>query len=195
MNTSLTNDDLEDFYIRLIFDIKQGFLNASIKKAYRDFNRTIKNIPKEINDRNLWRQELINVLTEQIEILLNTEFSNQENFTNWHKQSCELICKKSNGILLLGQAQKWINMTLKYAYLFGEKRINGIDKNYSFFHIPIDNIIQHMLEEKHKLEKITEFKWSQITDYETYYNYQKEVRKIFNGKIIMDEEFKLFNKS
>ena len=52
-----------------------------------------------------------------------------------------------------------------------------------------------MLGEKHKLNKITEFKWSQIPDYETYYNYQKEVRKIFNGKIIMDEEFKLFNKS
>lgn len=195
MKTSLTNEDLEDFYIRLIFDIKQGFLNASIKKAYRDFNRTIKKIPKEINDRNLWRQELINVLTEQIEILLTTEFRNQENFTNWHRQCCKLICKKSRGILLLGQAQKWINMTLKYAYLFGEKRINGIEKNYCFFHIPIDNIIQNMLEEKHKLNKITEFKWSQIPDYETYYNYQQDVRKIFNGKIIMDEEFKLFNKS
>ena len=194
MNSSLTNDDLEDFYIRLIFDIKHGFLNASIKKAYRDFNRTIKKIPNDINDRNLWRQGLIIVLTEQIEILLNTKFSNQENFTNWHKQCCELICEKSNKILMLGQAQKWINMTLKYAYLFGEKRINGINKNYSFFHIPIDNIIQDVLEKKHKIEKINKFRWSQIPDYETYYNYQKEVRKVFSGKIIMDEEFRLFNK-
>lgn len=95
--------------------------------------------------------------------------------------------------LSIGQAQKWINMTHKYLFALGESRVNGISKNYEFFHIPINNIIQEKLE-KEGIEKLKE-RWSRIKQYSNYLDYQKKVREHFAGQIPLDVEFKLFNKS
>ena len=46
------------------------------------------------------------------------------------------------------QAQKWINMSMKYLYALGDERVPGISKNYEYFHIPIDNIILNELKSK-----------------------------------------------
>jgi hypothetical protein len=35
--------------------------------------------------------------------------------------------------------------------------------------------------------------WSQIKDYDSYHNYQVEIRNLFAGRIPMDVEFELFN--
>jgi hypothetical protein len=97
----------------------------------------------------------------------------------------------SNHKLFIGQAQKWINMTLKYLFALGENRIKGISKNYIYFHFPLDNIIQD------KLVKlgIPKFKvsWSRIDNYVEYLNYQCLVRTKFAGQILMDVEFRLYN--
>lgn len=195
MTSILTDSDFDNFYIRLYFDTSDGYLYASIKRAYRDFNRTIRNIPKELKERDIWRKTLYAILASRADRILTTSFSDQVEFTKWHKATCLAICEASNNILTIGQSQKWINMTLKYAFTFGNSRINGISKNYSFFHIPIDNIIQEILKEKYNIQKITGYSWSTIPDYDTYYNYQKEVRNALKGKIVMDEEFILFNTS
>ena len=195
MTSILTTNDIENFFIRLYFDTADGYLYASIKRAYRDFNRTIKNIPADLKDRETWRHDLYSILESRIGKILTTSFYDQEEFTKWHKATCFSICEGSNSILTIGQSQKWINMTLKYAFTLSDNRINGISKNYSFFHIPIDNIIQELLQKKYGVQKIAECSWSKITDYDTYYNYQKQVRHILKGKIVMDEEFILFNQS
>ena len=195
MKSTIIFNDIENFYIRLYFDTKDGYLSASINRAYRDFNRTIKNMPNKEAEKINWRNDLRNILDSRINTLLAITFSNQEEFTNWHKETCFALHNKSNNILTIGQAQKWVNMSLKYAFTLGENRINGINRNYQFFHIPIDNIIQEILKEKYGIEKINSSPWSKIDDYEIYYDYQKEVRRVLTGKIALDEEFKLFNKS
>ncbi len=85
-------------------------------------------------------------------------------------------------------------MTLKYLFTFGEERIKGITTNYQYFHIPIDSIIQEKLNSKYSIP-ILEMPWSKIPDYDTYHVYQKEVRYAIKDKIVMDEEFLLFNES
>ncbi len=124
-----------------------------------------------------------------------TQDFNQDSFDIWHKESCDKLTTEFNKIinyeLFYGQAQKWINMTLKYAFAIGDEKIDGINKNYKFFHIPIDNIIQEKLI-SHKIDKIP-IKWSRINDYSIYMEYQNKIRNVFFGQIPMDVEFRLFN--
>ena len=42
-----------------------------------------------------------------------TLHDNQEKFDKWHEFACKRLITFSNDILTYGQAQKWINMTLK----------------------------------------------------------------------------------
>lgn len=123
-----------------------------------------------------------------------TQDFNQDSFDIWHKESCDKLTTEFNKIinyeLFYGQAQKWINMTLKYLFAIGDEKINGIDRNYKYFHIPLDNIIQDKLVE-HKIDRIP-IKWSRIDNYRTYMDYQNKVRCTFIGQIPMDVEFRLF---
>lgn len=99
--------------------------------------------------------------------------------------------KIANHKIYIGQAQKWINMTLKYLFALGETRIAGITKNYEYFHFPLDNIIIQ------KLENMASGKfkvaWSRIDNYNVYLEYQHQMRKTFAGQIPLDVEFRLYN--
>lgn len=76
-------------------------------------------------------------------------------------------------------------------FAIGDGLINGIEHNYMFFHIPIDNIIQEKLV-NHSINEI-KGKWSRINNYDTYLQYQKLVREAFIGQIPLEVEFRLFN--
>ena len=92
--------------------------------------------------------------------------------------------------LSIGQAQKWINMTLKYWLLFGEKRIQNIEKNAIFFHIPIDSFIQkEMFNEKYPNP------WSRIENYDEYLQYQLTHREREEKYPPIICEFHIFNQT
>jgi hypothetical protein len=90
-----------------------------------------------------------------------------------------------------GQAQKWINMSLKYMSALGNTIIIGVEKNYKYFHIPVDNIIQDKLK-NHNINRIP-ISWSRIDNYDVYLSYQIELRNKFSDQIPLDVEFRLFN--
>jgi hypothetical protein len=192
--TTLSKEDKTKFWLRVYFGsgIENDIILATIDRAYRDFNRTMHGIAKKNTDETYNR---LRYLMKEIvsDILIN--IFNQDSFDIWHQESCEKLIKGFDEItnyrLFYGQAQKWINMSLKYMFAIGDKKINGINKNYKFFHIPIDNIIQEKLI-LYKIDKIP-IKWSRINDYSTYMEYQNKIRNVFFGQIPMDVEFRLFN--
>src|SRR5690606_28761992 len=98
-------------------------------------------------------------------------------FDIWHTETCNLLCNNQTKPLTVGQAQKWINMSLKYMLCFGDKEIKGISKNIQYYHIPIDNLIQKEFENVYSIKPIPG-PWSAIKSYPTYLNYQDEVRKL-----------------
>ena len=184
MNSILTYDLREIFFIRLYFDDSKGFHNAGIKSAFSDFCRTL--IIKDDNRANLKENAEKFILT-QLTKATQTEFNSQKEFDDFHKLSCEKLIDTWTE-LTFGQAQKWINMTLKYWLLLGDKRINGIEKNAKYFHIPIDSYVQKgMFDEKHPNA------WSKIDNYETYINYQTQHRNKQTGNYPIIDEFNFFN--
>jgi hypothetical protein len=192
LKSQLTANHIEDFWIKVYFDLSEGYKIAAIKRAYRDFSRTLENFPKNESQKNSLKTNWINVLEKKVEELLSTQFINQEEFTTWHQSTCfQLRTINSNYPLTQGQAQKWINMILKYLFALGETRISGITNNYQYFHVPIDNIIMNKLQEN-GIDKF-DMAWSKIKDYNTYHEYQVKIRNMYKNQIPMDVEFMLFN--
>lgn len=191
--TTLTQIDIENFWIRCYLNPTTNLTEAAIDRAYRDFNRTLHGIGEEQTKDK--QNELKSFIIKFVSELLTKTFNNQDDFDRWHELKCVELVKAyrdiSNHKLFIGQAQKWINMTFKYLFALGENRIKGISKNYIYFHFPIDNVIQ----DKFVKLGIPKFKisWSRIDSYVEYLNYQCLVRTKFGGQILMDVEFKLFN--
>lgn len=116
-------------------------------------------------------------------------------FDKWHyilstiivdaSQRTEKLFKSEEGIpygITYGQAQKWINMTLKYMRIMGFS-----DFSDSFLHIPLDDYILTALKKKDKINDEFEIKgldistksidkWSKITQYEKYIKLQLDIR-------------------
>jgi len=184
MKSILTDNLREEFFIKLYFNTKDGFYKAGIKRAFLDFSRTL--VIKNENRAQL-RQSAEDFIENQLKTVTQDEFKKQEDFDSFHRKSCENLIGTWEE-LSFGQAQKWINMTLKYWLLFGDKRITGIEKNVQYFHIPIDSFVQKgMFNEKNPRA------WSKIKTYEDYFEYQQKHREKETGNYPIIDEFNFFN--
>lgn len=142
-------------------------------------NELIKNICKNI---------LSHIEPKEGEI----SFKNSD-FDDWHKSKCEEIINlmnnsinKSNTNILkkdftIGQAQKWVNMTLKYLWLLNALP-TGVKPEY--LHVPIDSyIIEIAYDNKNKFENALGLEdkppesWSNLPEYKKYSEIQEAIRK------------------
>lgn len=142
-------------------------------------NELIKNICKNI---------LSHIEPKEGEI----SFKNSD-FDDWHKAKCEEIINfmnnsidKSNTNILkedftIGQAQKWVNMTLKYLWLLNALP-TGVKPEY--LHVPIDSYIIKIAYSKKVtfkyalgLEDKPKKSWSKLPKYEKYFEIQKAIRE------------------
>ena len=127
--------------------------------AYRDLCRTIRTREdgKHPDVLKTLRDEVLKLLDEEINTVTN--ISTPDDFEKWHNEICEKIMtiysKDGKYEFSYGQAQKWVNMTLKNAYLLSD----NLDSVYQYFHVPVDNkILRAAYEGKIKDIKIREIK-------------------------------------
>lgn len=190
--TKLTPADFTDFWIRVYLGPKADLLEGCVDRAYRDFNRTLHGI-RQTQSKACYQALKNKMISIAIECL-TIEFASQQAFDSWHRDKCndlKIVFKHTaNHNLYIGQAQKWINMTLKYLLALGN-RVNGADKNCRYFHIPIDNIILGKL----KLKGIQKFKqsWSRVDSYQEYLDFQTRVRQTYKDELPIEVEFRLYN--
>ncbi len=183
-STILTENDYNMFYKSIIYGNIRDPISTSIKSAYRDVCRTITGFSKHKNHNSIYNNAT-KLLYNEISLLLSKNIANQYDFDKWHKNCCDKLIKifedQSFGY---GQAQKWINMSLKNLSMI-EHRL--VEKQYEFFHIPIDNYIIDITGIK------TSVAWSRISNYKEYIDYQNQFKNKYNG-IPLDNEFKLWLK-
>ncbi len=143
-----------DFLLYSYFGFTQDddfeiILDAVIDKAYKDatnqgaYNTKLNNNNKEESDgaKKMARKLLKDTIR-------NYE-SQGEGFDEWHTDLCKGIKKgytdKGIEIFTYGNAQKWVNMTVKYLYMLADirddKSIQEIKKDKKYLHIPIDSYI------------------------------------------------------
>lgn len=163
---------------------------AAVKRAYLDFNRTLHKFG-ENEQRHEAYSTASRFLEEELRAMLSLKMESQEQFDQWHRKCCdrviEIFATDSHHKLYYGQAQKWINMALKYLFVL-ERDVTV--SNYRYFHIPIDNVVLEKL--KPHPRQFFGTSWSRIDRYDEYLDFQAWYRE-FDG-IPMDNEFTLWMK-
>ena len=186
--TKLTKTDYLNFFETYLFGDTSDSINSAIKLAYRDVCRTIHGINK-LKDKESVLIPIKAVLYEEIQRMTSLKLKNitQDGYDKWMEFACRRLTVYGDSInLTVGQAQKWINMTMKYLSMIDSKKT---EKIYEFCHIPIDNYVL-------KITNYDKFNtaWSRINDYEDYLRFQKWFREKYTG-IPLDEEFNLWIKA
>lgn len=172
-------------------DKEKALINCC-NRAYRDLSRTLdythpiseldsKAWKKEereayISAKKKYRADVIDYLVTQCKNIP----TGKEPFKDWHEAACRYVIdesKKFEGLFkkppTYGQAQKWVNMTIKNMLVMG---LWDMDELKPYLHIPLDSLI--FKQAKQKLAVQCPFhSWSGIDDYKEYINYQDEIKK------------------
>jgi hypothetical protein len=189
-----TSADQYEYLLRLYFGSESDRLACCIDRAYRDFNRTLHGFAK-ISESKRLRDQGSALVRSFLTGLVDPRSAclDQPSFDKRHQTTCTELrsAYAAAGFVEFrdGQAQKWLNMALKYVFVFGETRLPGYTQVFELAHIPLDNII---------LEELREFggprlgtAWSRIS-YEKYMSVQLWVRDRFPGSAPLAVEFALW---
>jgi hypothetical protein len=182
----------EDALIRLYFGDGADWLGLCISRAYRDFSRTLHGIADMPHIRQLASEAVARRFTDPRD---DSTITDQDAFDRWHRSACRGLCSlyAEHGYTRfhVGQAQKWLNMTLKYVYTMGDQRLPGYGHLYPFAHSPLDNI---MLRQLNMIGDPPELSapWSRISDYDEYLRFQRWMRACFTGSAPLAVEFHLW---
>lgn len=182
-------------------DPKDIILKKCAERAYLDLCRTIKFKTENEDIKTEYKAKICDKLIKEYDVLLNavniSSYNEKQNtFDREHKRICEEIIGIYSKIcdFTYGQAQKWLNMILKYVILLEESsELKG------YLHIPVDSLIMQAVGSdnaklKHclKLECVpkkdgTVSKYSEGTskpwskwNYDDYITFQNTVRKAIN---------------
>jgi len=132
-----------DFLVRCYFGEGSDLLRLCIRRAYLDFNRTLHGFANHKAADHL-RQSGNDCVFRLLTALRQKTIRSQDEFDKWHEAACvQLQQQYRNGRFKhfsIGQAQKWLNMSMKYMFAIGERRLPGYAHLYRFVHIPIDNV-------------------------------------------------------
>ena len=178
----ISNKELLDFLKFSYF----GDLNISIevasKRAYRDMCRTLRFgvLPIDTKDSIISDlKESVNVIfKKEIPIINEGSITSQEKFDSWHCKVCENMKNLyyEKGInFTYGQAQKWLNMMIKYLYIL-EVEEYTFDSVFEYLHIPIDEYILKGVEDELEIKRPV-YVWSRWDNYDEYLKYQKDIRE------------------
>ncbi len=175
------NDEVRKFLQKLVFGSVSDPLEAAYFRAYRDFNRTLRFGAVDTKAREALRTKVLDQLGTCISALKRYYSPEQEFFDQWHERTCYDI----RGVYLsadikftFGQAQKWLNMTLKYLYVLGD---HDLDRFLDLFHIPIDKYVIEIAARDLNIP-CPKKRWSKWDDYTNeYMRYQLALRERIVG--------------
>lgn len=212
-----TNKEVIAFYNSVKSRLETGdVIQNAINLAYGDLKRTLRGFSKCIKKEQIKKQ--IGVwLKFSYEDLINSP-ETYKNYDYWHKNVCQrmidifteinlcdwqgLAMSTQSNVepfcsakvyLTIGQAQKWVNMFMKYMYICDER----VEMLLPYLHIPIDNIILDGIEKYSSYfplqNKVSQCRpWSKLDDYNAYYDFQIKFRELFPKPLL--HEFRLWNK-
>lgn len=170
----------EGYRIKKYAELPVTSVPEVVQLAYLDVNRTIRGINSE--QSRFFKQAVVSL----IEDLLVRPPMNQAEFDQLHHRCCQqclTYSSPSGARIHYGQAQKLLNMSLKYLYneyatYKGKLNQFGFPDNNveHFFHLPIDSQIRNCLVDNYHFSDPTSLPWSQWT-YDHYISFQNQLRK------------------
>lgn len=168
--------DILDFLKVIYFGDISNPIKATSSRAYRDLNRTIRYNTMPSAKRNHLRTKVTEHFQKEIPALVRTEQLTQNDYDTWHYEICTQIrtyYQEAGVVFTYGQAQKWLNMTMKYLYISGEYTF---DSMFRYLHVPVDNFIINAVKKELGIS-CPKTSWSRWDDYHgQYMKYQSALR-------------------
>lgn len=168
--------DILEFFKYSYFGNLKDPIEAASNRAYRDMCRTIR-FGNFQGDRVELKKEVNSFLYKQIKKFVNDSITSQEKFDSWHCKVCKnikLLYNEKGINFTYGQAQKWLNMTIKYLYMLEDEEYS-FDCVFEYLHIPIDNYIFVAVKKELRIDRPNN-PWSKLDETE-YLKYQKAIRE------------------
>lgn len=176
-----------EFLFNMYFGMEEQKLKRFIIRAYLDMSRTLHGITE--HDPNgiikaAASESLENCFKHLQEMTVpNNNTVLLEEFDKWHHGSAiDLITHYNDALgvnkpfhLYYGQAQKWINMTMKYCWLCDEAELKHLTPWFPSAHIPVDEIILKAVEGEGICKRPCE-RWARWDDYKQYQVFQDLIR-------------------
>jgi hypothetical protein len=191
------NENIKKFYRICVFGTEENNEKAAANRAYRDMCRTIR-FEKGVSQmrKNDCRTRVVELI--ETEIKNCNSIDTLEKYDEFHDSLCLRIidCYDNQTIaeITYGQAQKWVNMTMKYLCVLYEGQCDWLNKIYSFLHIPIDSIILDKAKKEFQNEfSVNNTPWSQLSR-EEYITIQNKLRAVIKDVALIDWEFKAWNR-
>lgn len=195
MNTKLQEiKEAVDFYNTPIVKRRlesENPVRGAFECAYFDTQRTFRGMGK-VAQREQIKQEIFEVVEKFYnQLVKDPQHWSLKDFDGSHVMSCKEIIavgSKYNFTIYFGQAQKIINMFLKYILLVDER----LNLNLCYYHVPLDGVILNGIikneTDKPTLPPLAKkcLPWSKIDDYENYIALQKELRESYAFPIIWE---------
>ncbi len=149
-----------DFLICCYFGQAKDLYKAAIDRSYRDMASHTLSLKKDESDSKWkYRYDASNKIREYLRV-----FSKDTIFLEWHENVINEIVGIYKNNLSIGQAQKWLNMVIKYLFVFYtvlpkdriEKELREfkyVIKNIKEFYVPIDSYVltETNLKEEYRL--------------------------------------------
>ena len=178
MNEVKISKSIWDTMVYLYFGNTANPYKAASARAYLDLCRTIKFAPSSNEEERVKaRTDVDGLIENKVKAIANAGITNQDGYDEWHKAICEELvdryAKVCGDQFYTCQAQKWVNMTIKYLYLIGSDLVRLIT---DFAHVPLDNYVFAAARDHLGLFSDDLTPWSKIKDYSVYLNYQKELK-------------------
>ena len=144
---------------------KDNILSSAVKKAFTDATQRgayyAKSKNKKEEEKEAFREATQKALPEATECLKDginkilekeVPIKEQKDFDKWHEELCDKIKEKFDSSLKFtyGNAQKWVNMTLKYLYLIDSicsevcpdiNYFHSLQNISAYLHVPVDSYI------------------------------------------------------
>jgi hypothetical protein len=176
---------IEDFLIAIHFG-KGDLLAGCVRLAYRDLQRTVRGIAG--HDKGDIPQRVRRLMLEAKHARTQAEFD------RWHHAACKELIAAFCGIgyqrFTIGQAQKWLNMTLKYIFVLGD-RLGGYENVYGYCHVPLDQFVMEAARPLGLPALPGTGAWSTLSDYDVYMERQRWFRERFSEPPLV-VEFRLW---
>jgi hypothetical protein len=172
-------------------------IRRCIRRAYRDFNRTWAKGPTLEDERTTARTAGEDVLAAALDELRNLNVD-QRAFDAWHSRIRRALMGATQPAvrgagLTLGQAQKWVNMSVKYVV---GGRVMGLERFERVAHVPIDRILLEELRQRPQfaavLTHLPDGAWSKLSNESAYEAFQVALRNLVAPSSPLSLEFSLW---
>ena len=207
--------------------IQHNMKGFGFKKVYELKCKTDKEKAKKRKDILSRKNEIVKELKEELAIKIIEIFNNEKFDDSIHTELCngfktsfkkkleklnaDIINLMPDGLdaqvdinqVTFGLAQKIVNMSFKYLYLFDIKENKTSNNEHNIFencHMPIDSYILSYLYKECKIKEITakgstyklsNLKWSQLNK-DQYEELRKSIKSYFENAYQDDRKFPLF---